>query len=353
MFDRPDADYIQDLLAGYILGNLEGEELSYLQRQIARDPEVRKTLRQLQQALNSLAQGRTEGHTESHHGADSASTRAITQPLAASSHPHSAYGQQPMYGLHHFSDVGLPAPTRGLGIPHRRTARRIVWLSSLAAIGAIAMSLPWLKERSDFIQRSLGITTLYSPEQPASQVTNANAQSGPQSGTQSGPQSGAQNSKAQNSKAALASPKQAADWLSLKALLDDHSKATGLLISGNPMGATDPQQIMMVVNQVFSTADSLPTPKDPATQLIAGSRIEFANVEGIRLSYATQTQQQLSLYWLKPNDAFKLPAQTQLYLESPNGPNLILWRNAQGIYGIAANLPIQDLKVLAQTIQYQ
>jgi hypothetical protein len=339
MFDRPDADYIQDLLAGYILGNLESEELSYLHRQIARDPDIRKTLRQLQQALNSLAEGRHEEghHEESCHDIQTTSARAITQPMRSTLHPGSA-AQQPMYAVHQFADLGLPVAARGTGILHRRTARRIVWLSSLAALGALALSFPWLKERSDFIQRSLGITTLHSADsKPAANPAPSEAQPAP---------------KPKPKSDAFAAPKQA-DWLSLKALLDDHTKTTSLLASGNPLGATDPSQIMMVANQVFSTADTLPTPKDPNTQLIAGSRIEFSNLEGIRLSYATSRQQQLSLYWLKPNDAFKLPAQTQLYLEATNGPSLILWRNAQGIYGIAAHMPIQDLKALAQTIQYQ
>ncbi|MEO1741894.1 MAG: hypothetical protein AAFR99_08825, partial [Cyanobacteria bacterium J06629_9] len=54
MFERPDADYLQDLLAGYVLGTLDRVERHYLEEQMARDPKLQRILYQLEHALEAV-----------------------------------------------------------------------------------------------------------------------------------------------------------------------------------------------------------------------------------------------------------------------------------------------------------
>ncbi|MEO0759316.1 MAG: hypothetical protein AAFY78_20860 [Cyanobacteria bacterium J06648_16] len=113
MFERPDADYLQDLLAGYVLGTLDRVERHYLEEQMARDPKLQRILYQLEHALEAVEK------------------------------PTSAYSDR-------IPAISLPPPTRRSIRPlppERRRAKWIVILSALMAVGIVSVGLPWLRAR--------------------------------------------------------------------------------------------------------------------------------------------------------------------------------------------------------------
>jgi len=116
MFERPDADYLQDLLAGYVLGTLDRVERHYLEEQMARDPKLQQVLYQLEQALDTVE------HPHHH--------RQAALPKAAPT-------------------VRRPVQTRP---PERRWAKWIIVLSALSAVGVVSVALPWLRQRYEIRQ---------------------------------------------------------------------------------------------------------------------------------------------------------------------------------------------------------
>lgn len=116
MFERPDADYLQDLLAGYVLGTLDRVERHYLEEQMARDPKLQQVLYQLEQALET-----------------------VETPSRSDRIPSTALPP-------------VKRRTAPVQAPERRRAKWVIVMSALAAVGVVSVSLPWLRQRYDLPQ---------------------------------------------------------------------------------------------------------------------------------------------------------------------------------------------------------
>jgi hypothetical protein len=279
MFEHPDADYLQDLLAGYVLGHLDPVELHYLQQQVSQDPQLQRVLHQLEYALGSLT--------------DHLPVTPITAPLIPSS---IAY---------------LPVVS-GAHVPiTRRTARRIVIGSGLAAAIAIAVGLPWLLSRSRFSDL---LADRFST--PSDTVETLNALQ---------------------------------VWHGLQTLIDHHANAAAHADhAGIDLDSEEAEQILTTLHNYMPDVDQMIVLEHPLAQLIGGSHYEQPHLQGICFTYQLNHKILVSVYQLRLgiSHTLEFPPQTNLYIDTGVGTNLVLWRQGSILYGIVADLSISELQQL-------
>ncbi len=286
MFERPDADYLQDLLAGYVLGTLDRVERHYLEEQMARDPKLQRVLYQLEQALETV---------EKPSRSDRISPTALP-PVKRRTAP-------------------VPAP-------ERRRAKWVVVLSALAAVGAMSVSLPWLRQRYDLPQ----FVSDWIPRQAEA-------------------------------------PQSLTTWDSLKFLLEDHSRVQATQAEQSQTSqpnaditATELDEAYITLEQVFAETVGIQALTHDDVRLLRGSYYEQPHLHGLRLTYRLGPQNPatadtvLTIYQLQPRSDAELWLDGQVFIESSNGTNLLVWRADAMIYAIAAQLTLDELRLYADAL---
>jgi hypothetical protein len=284
MFDRPDADYLQDLMARYILDSLSQEEALYLQQQIHQDPQLQQVLTQLEYALGSLS----------------------SRPLSFT--PQALGSSQPMMSA---SPPQAVPPT--MSLPHRKTARRIIFGSGLAAATAIIASLPWLLSEHRINQSLLAISSEPQPVEPQD------------------------------------------TWQNFQDLLTNHLNASYQLQSAGTPTAAETEYLMATLSNFLPNPQRIPLFRQDSAQLLGVGHYEYTFLRGIRLNYQLQGETIISVYQLRldPKHTLPIPPSGRLYIESSMGSNLVLWQMHNLLYGIAAPLPLSELQNLIDRVEIQ
>ncbi|MEO1591792.1 MAG: hypothetical protein AAFU71_10940 [Cyanobacteria bacterium J06632_22] len=287
MFERPDADYLQDLLAGYVLGTLDRVERHYLEEQMARDPKLQQVLYQLEHALEAVEQPRRGPHVSREHTAPA--TPAV--PRLVHTRP-----------------------------PERRWAKWIIVLSALAAVSAVSISLPWLRQRYQIRE----FVSSWIPGQSEGQADLT-----------------------------------LTAWQSLEFLLEDHSRvrqAAQTDLADTQLDGSDLDEAYATLEQVFAEAGGLQALSGEDVHLLRGSYYEQPHFHGLRLTYRLGPQNPatadtvMTVYQLQSQSDEELWVPGHIMIESPNGTNLLVWRSQSTVYAIAAQLPFSTLRSHAASL---
>jgi anti-sigma factor RsiW len=138
-------------------------------------------------------------------------------------------------------------------------------------------------------------------------------------------------------------------WSGLDDILQDHQKSLH-----HPDGPVDfavgkPSDILDRLTGFQTTVAALPLLS--RGKLLGGSNCQFGQTQGLRLTYQLSPDQTVSAYQLdisnKPDP--ELPS-AQVTLQQPDGTGLVLWRDDDYLYALVATLPIPELQTLAHAI---
>ncbi|MEO0985494.1 MAG: hypothetical protein AAFY20_08095 [Cyanobacteria bacterium J06639_14] len=295
-------DELQVLAAGYVLGDLSSEEMAQFQQLLAIQPELVQVVTSLQETLALLPYGLPQQVPQQQVRSrllEAAQPPAKAIPAAPSSSP-----------------------------PIKR--RYLPWSTRLVASLAIVIggcSL-WLTHRVVSLQAQLA-TAERLVEIAVTDTT------------------GSDNVAAEPSVASSANGSLNQTGLDLSQLVQDHLES--LVRSQGPVDviAADPDALL----GLFPIAEQIPTIASPQITLLGGSHCQFGKAEGIRLTYQLPAERKISLYQIDPNgDQLSEFLEAQVILKSRN-INLILWREENYLYALAAELPLADLQTLAQTME--
>jgi anti-sigma factor RsiW len=136
-------------------------------------------------------------------------------------------------------------------------------------------------------------------------------------------------------------------WPGLLQLVQDHSGS--LVRSQGPVdiAATD----LSVLSTQLARSEQLPALTAAQAQLLGGTPCQFGNAEGVRLTYQLPNNETVSVYRVDlQGDQFPQFPETYVTLKHRN-VNLILWRDQDYLYALAAALPLPDLQTLAHTLE--
>lgn len=299
MNDFPLSDHLQTLAAGYVLGDLSSEEMVQFQQLLVKHPELAHTVASLQETLLMLPHGLPSQQPDKR-----VRSNLLTNAKAQ------------------LSQALVTVPEPPIVNPRRRPFRATRIATSFAL--ALAGFSLWLTHRVVTLQ-----TQLASVE---GSVVMAIAESSvPDPSLTISP----------------ASPFLTQQWSGLLYMLDDHLVSLGRSQGPVDIVTANPN----VLSAHFSLAEQIPTLASPRAKLLGGSRCQFGEARGLRLTYQLPTEQTVSVYQLDLNgDQFPEFSETYITLRHHN-VNLILWREEDHLYALVAELPLTDLQTLTQTME--
>lgn len=299
MNDFPLSDHLQTLAAGYVLGDLSSEEMVQFQQLLTNHPELAQIVDSLQETLLML--------------------------------PHGLPSQQPNKRVRsnlltnakaQLSPAMVAASEPPIANPRRRPFRPTRVAASFAL--ALAGFSLWLTHRVVTLQAQLAsaersvVMTIADSSVPDPSLTISPA-----------------------------SPFLTQQWSGLLYMLDDHLVSLGRSQGPVDVATADPT----VLSAHFSLAEQIPTLVSPQAKLLGGSRCQFGEASGLRLTYQLPTEQTVSVYQVDLNgDQFPEFSETYITLRHHN-VNLILWREQDHLYALVAELPLTDLQTLTQTME--
>lgn len=286
----------QELVAGYVLGDLDSDEAELFQTLLAALPELNQEVVALQEALAVMPYGLAEVEV-----ASGVRSQLLTK-AAAELHSNRAAD----FSASDNAAGGHPTVTTSLQTWQQQPQRYWV-MGSVAAGLAIVGGLVAVRLNGQvrFQQARLEST----PEQISVAHT----------------------------------------WAGLDDILQDHQQSLA-----DPDGPVDfaVRQVSDIPQQVpgFSTTVAA-LPRLPQGQLLGASNCQFGETSGLRLTYQLATDQTVSAYQLQVSDQslLELPA-AMITLQQSDGTGLVLWRDDQHLYALVAALPVPELQALAHAI---
>ena len=287
---------IQELAAGYVLGDLDSDEAKLFQALLAEVPELQAEVATLQEALALMPYELADVEVDSR-----VRSRLLTQAEAELA------SAPPVADPSGLSPSLLPATPQRQRQP---SSTRAPWLISGLAAGLALVC---------------GVVAV----RMSGQVRFLQAQSDPvNDGTEV-----------------------VQTWAGLDDILQDHQKSLT-----SPDGPVDfvvdrPADVLAQLQGFQTTVAALPLLPSEQTQLLGGSNCEFGKIQGLRLTYQLSPDQTISAYQLDLKDK-ELPALStaQILLQQPDGTSLVLWRDGNYAYALVAALPLPELQALAQTM---
>ena len=294
----PLPDGLQALAAGYVLGDLSSEEMAQFQQLLETQPELAQTVA-AQETLSMLPYGLPPQRPDSR-----VRSRLLSTATA----------------------VINPTPSPQLSAQQPKRFGRSPWLMPMAASVALVLggSSLWLSYR---------VVTLQAQLAAAEHVVELTLTDGSTADP-----------------AITVSPAESLlkqQWSGLMQLVQDHSGS--LVRSQGPVDvvATDPN----VLSTQLAWSEHLPALTATQAQLLGGSPCQFGKAKGVRLTYQLPTHETVSVYRVDlQGDQFPQFPGTYVTLKH-HTVNLILWRDQDYLYALAAELPLPDLQTLAHTLE--
>lgn len=331
------AQELQEITAGYVLGDLTSEEAAQFHQLLAQHPELREEVEALQEALAMMPYALPEEKPQSELRSRilQATQAEFEQTLVPSSSLPSASSptatQQPT----------LPTQLARKRLPQSPQRHRLIrwqrpWvLGSIAAgVATVFIALGNWQPASNFIARTL--PTLSQPNGSDSDLPSNSP-------------------SVQTAEVAQDVSEMEKVWAGFEQLLQDHRNSVT-----NPEGPVDfvVQRADDVVTQLegFQTSvAALPTLPEYQGELLGGSDCQFDDTRGLRLSYRVkgypEASQVVSIYQLDLNgDQFPQFHSSYMTLRQPDGTGVVLWREELYLYALVADLPMTDLNNLAHEI---
>ncbi len=280
---------IQELAAGYVLGDLDSAEAEEFQALLGELPELQAEVASLQEALAMMPYGLEE---ELPDGGLRSQILAAAQTTFSTASPPIA-----------------PKP--------RRFRPQLPWvLSSAASIIALMCGLTTLHLHHQ-VQR-------LQAQNPQPRLATAHHQTGI---TQT--------------------------WSGLSQLLQDHQQSLANPQGPVDFAIHQTDDIPSLLKGFHTTVAALPLLPAKQGMLLGGSNCNLGNNPGLRLTYQLPTDTTVSAYQLvlAQEDEFPQFQSAHLTLQQPDGTSIVLWRDDAYLYALVAELPTAELQSLAYAIE--
>lgn len=318
-------DEIQALVAGYVLGDLDADERAQFQQLLADTPELAQDITTLTETLSLLPYGLTLQKPASDVRSRlmmKAQTRQAQEPIAVVPMPTTE-----------------PAPTT---TPETRASNErspSVFKVRLAAAIAVILggcSLV-LAHRVSTLQTRLAAANQVIEMAIAGQSNQANVS---------------------NSPALTIQPADALlteQWSGIRQIIQDHvgslerSQGPVDIAAGDPMELRDKLRTQRL--SFDDPTAQVPTLPLPQAQLLGGSPCQFSETKGLRMTYTLPSHDPISLYQIDVQGS-QFPTFSETYITVTHGNiNVVLWRQDEHLYALAADLPQAHLQFLTQVIE--
>ncbi|MDC0831493.1 hypothetical protein POG22_00505 [Geitlerinema sp. CS-897] len=307
---------LQELAAGYVLGDLSSEEAECFQAYLQQDPQLAVEVARLYEVLGVMPYGLPNAppppRLRNNILAAATSEPPAENPIAAEPSEDPARPEPKI--------APFPESPRCF---RRRWGGWQVWTSGIAAVAAVALAADNFRLRQNLQDAEVEL---------AWERADFGALVMP-------------------SEAVLAN-----NWDGLEQLADDHMDAMSRKQGPMDFNSSDLAAIIDRFDRQFEFDDTTPTIARRDVRLMGGSLCEFGKIPGLRYTYTTDDNHTISFYQIDTRtDRLSLPktGSGKLYISQPGKPRIVLWADNTYIYAIVAELPPEELKDLSYNVVMQ
>lgn len=306
MVDPTEHNRFEELAAGYVLGDLDSEEMAEFQQLAVNHPSLWEEVAGLQETLDLLPFALVESQLR---------PSARTQIMQAAAETNAAQLS--------------PSPVSSR--PIKRPWTKI--LGSIAAVAAVALGLHTvhLQQQLAQVQQELAqqknrmailplSTNLPTPRHVVITTTDTFVNR---------------------------------NWQGVEQILVDHHKSLGKGLKAVDIPSDQPLKLAALLKAKAPMPAAMPILSQVSSKLLGGSVCTFGKSKGVRITYDSNQHGQVSFYQIAQSQKPDLPQLTpeKLYLAIQDGPGGVFWSDGEFLYAIVSDLSADELKELTSSVE--
>ena len=142
-------------------------------------------------------------------------------------------------------------------------------------------------------------------------------------------------------------------WKGISKLIEDHFHSLNSSLDPVDVRLNDPDKLLENLQNTMVLPENLLKLNLENLYLIGGSISEIGKSKGIRFSYQTDREINVSFYQLIRQEVNFFPniSSGYIYVTQLDKYNIVLWSDRGIIYAIVAELPLQELQQLANNVE--
>lgn len=305
MVDPIPHNRFEELAAGYVIGNLDSEEMAEFQQLAVEHPTLWEEVAGLQETLDLLPFALAE---------------AQPQPSARDQMMQSAAQTKPMTPAQRTASPKAPCPWAKI-------------FGSIAAVTTVA----------------LGVQTVHFQHQLA-QVQQELAE---QKNLMATLPSTTHQATPRNVVITTTDTFVNQNWHGVEQILVDHRKSLKKGLKAVDIPSNQPMELATLLRAQAPMPSAMPILSQMSSKLLGGSVCTFGKAKGVRIMYDTKQHGQVSFYQIARSQRPELPQLTpeKLYLAIQDGPGGVFWSDGEFHYAIVSDLSADELKELTSAVE--
>ncbi len=143
----------------------------------------------------------------------------------------------------------------------------------------------------------------------------------------------------------------AEQWPGLRHLRDDYRRSRSEMTGPEENRLQDGRIMPIRLREHLKPSPTMPRLVEPIedveAQFLAVTPCEMGETEGLRMTYLLDQKTPVSVYKLKQGGEFPHPGTEAMSLQSAEGLSMILWEDGAFLYALVSDLPVNRLKKLS------
>ncbi|QUY41207.1 hypothetical protein [Acaryochloris marina] len=305
MVDPIPHNRFEELAAGYVIGNLDSEEMAEFQQLAVEHPTLWEEVAGLQETLDLLPFALAE---------------AQPQPSARDQMMQSAVQTKPMTPAQRTASPKAPRPWAKI-------------FGSIAAVTTVALGVQTVHFQHQLAQ----------VQQELAEQKNLMATLPPTT----------HQATPRNVVITTTDTFVNQNWHGVEQILVDHRKSLKKGLKAVDIPSNQPMELATLLRAQAPMPSAMPILSQMSSKLLGGSVCTFGKAKGVRIMYDTEQHGQVSFYQIARSQKPELPQLTpeKLYLAIQDGPGGVFWSDGEFHYAIVSDLSADELKELTSAVE--
>ena len=143
------------------------------------------------------------------------------------------------------------------------------------------------------------------------------------------------------------------NWQGVEQILVDHRKSLKKGSKAVDIPSNQPMELATLLRAKAPMPSAMPILSQMSSKLLGGSVCTFGKAKGVRIMYDTEQHGQVSFYQIARSQRPELPQLTpeKLYLAIQDGPGGVFWSDGEFHYAIVSDLSADELKELTSAVE--
>lgn len=144
------------------------------------------------------------------------------------------------------------------------------------------------------------------------------------------------------------------NWNGINKIFQDHLRSVSQKQGPVDFSSSNPMKIVKNFQPQLTFTADVPYVSNSEAKLMGGSFCDFGETQGIRFTYKLKSGQMVSFYQIKRANNMSVPQLNgeRLYIGHKDSPAILMWDDKDFFYVLIAPLTKQELEQLAANVEY-